>query len=939
MANEENHESAAANKMEPEESNAELSKPNHPGSTILVAGDITSDFNLFRLPAAQSQYTEWNDADLAHVCPQPGGAQLLGGLIANTSTQLATNCYPTVEVITPERHAMDETVGHSYVVWAPFPATRDQKCKDRIWRVEKFLGINRPERPAKATEPTGDACTPTVLVLNDTNLGFNQAEGQWPACLREGPPPRWIVLKTSRLELLENGKASPLWKHLQEHHAERLVIHVTADSLRECQIQISRGISWERTAQDLLWELRFRLFGQPLLAKHTTWHCAYAIVSLNAAGAFLFSPHGEIPNAGKATLIYSPKSMEGEWEKTIPGKVIGSASCFSAALALALAASPDQPEMIQALKAALRGVRALHRQGYGPLPKSPKLEHLEFPYLKVAEAIADGWTNAAPDSPEDVFHEADLPEVSHPVSTRSACSMGWSLLHGDLHEIATQVVLRGTDSPLEGAPMAVFGALETVDRREIEGFRGIRNLLGEYINKHENRPVSIAVFGPPGSGKSFGVKEIARGLTTDIETKTFNLSQFGSPTELVAAFHQVRDAGLSGKLPLVFWDEFDSSLDNVEFGWLRYFLEPMQDGTFLEGQVSHPIGRAIFVFAGGTRATFEKFSQPENETELGKFKNIKGPDFVSRLRGFLNILGPNPLNCCPESDPCHVVRRAILLRSMLKRGYPALLNGGTLQIDEGVLSAFIRVGTYRHGARSMESLLAASTLAGKTFFGRSCLPPFAQLNLHVDGTEFQSIVEEMDGLENLAQTLHVNYYEKLESRGYHYGTPSDEANKISDSLLPYDQLPEELKRQNIHSARELPAKLAAVGYAILPAREGTPPVEFPPEVLERLAELEHDRWLRMKLRDGWMYGTPRDNNKKHHPAILPWRDITPDERAKSYPEGPERVGLTALPDHEKDKDRDQFIGLSAMLGRYGCTVVKLASRITVPPCRGGASAP
>jgi hypothetical protein len=78
-----------------------------------------------------------------------------------------------------------------------------------------------------------------------------------------------------------------------------------------------------------------------------------------------------------------------------------------------------------------------------------------------------------------------------------------------------------------------------------------------------------------------------------------------------------------------------------------------------------------------------------------------------------------------------------------------------------------------------------------------------------------------------------------------------------------------------------------------------------------------------KLKDGWKYGTPRDNPKKIHPALLPWRDITPDERLKLYPERPERVGLTALPETEKDKDRDQFVGLSAMLVQYGCAVVKL----------------
>lgn len=894
---------------------------------ILVTGDVTSDFNLFRLPAPQSQYTEWNDADLAHVCPQPGGARLLAELIAATGDKLVGAGEPRFEVTRPDRKGTDDAVGHSYVAWAPHPSTKEPKCKDRSWRVEKFFGMNRPAPLTPVPTPVSVPGTPTVLVINDTNLGFNQTESEWPACLRNGAPPRWIILKTSRLELLENSKASPLWTNLQAQHAERLVIQVSADSLRESNIQISRGISWERTAQDLLWELRYRLFGQPLLAQHTTWRCAHVIVSLNAAGAFLFSPDLEIQNACQAALVYSSKYMEGEWEATIPGKVIGAASCFSAAIALALAKNPDQPEIKQSLKAALRGVRALYRYGYGPLTKPEKLEWLEFPYVRVAEAIAGGWTDAVPAQLDDVFQDADIPELSHQVSSQSEGGMTWSLLKGDLRGLATKVVLSGTESALTGVPIAAFGDLETVDRREIEGFRGISNLLQEYIRKQESKPISIAVFGPPGSGKSFGVKEIACGLSPNLQIKTFNLSQFGSSGELIAAFHQVRDAGLAGKLPLVFWDEFDSSLNNIELGWLRYFLEPMQDGTFLEGQVSHPIGRAIFVFAGGTRAAFQEFSLPD-KGKLKDFKHAKGPDFVSRLRGFLNILGPNPLNNSPDTDPCHVVRRSILLRSMLKRSCPGLLKGGKLQIDEGVLNAFLRVRNYRHGARSMESLIAASTLSGKTFFGRSCLPPFAQLNLHVDGVEFQTLVEEMDGMENLAQAMHKNYCEKLQARGYVHGEESNEEKRISKALVPFVELPEDMKEENRRAAKELPRKLAAVGYAILPSREGLPAVEFPPEVLERLAELEHDRWLHSKLRNGWKFGTPRDDHNKIHPALLPWRDLTPAERARLYPEGPEQVGLSALPESEKEKDRDQFIGLSPMLVQFGCAVVKLTDTNT-----------
>ena len=164
---------------------------------------------------------------------------------------------------------------------------------------------------------------------------------------------------------------------------------------------------------------------------------------------------------------------------------------------------------------------------------------------------------------------------------------------------------------LQGVPWGQFGNLLTVDRQEIESYRSIRNLVAEYAGqKQVTRPLSIAVFGTPGSGKSFGVTEMAKSLLPgQIEPITFNLSQFDSVADLLSALHQVRDVGLSGKLPLVFWDEFDTSLGETPLGWLRYFLAPMQDGKFQEGQISHPIGRAIFVFAGGTSSSMAEFDK------------------------------------------------------------------------------------------------------------------------------------------------------------------------------------------------------------------------------------------------------------------------------------------------------------------------------------------
>ena len=47
---------------------------------------------------------------------------------------------------------------------------------------------------------------------------------------------------------------------------------------------------------------------------------------------------------------------------------------------------------------------------------------------------------------------------------------------------------------------------------------------------------------------------------------------------------------------------------------------------------------------------------------MHRFQAIKGPDFVSRLKGILDIKGPNP-TCV--TDKKHIIRRAMLLRSLI----------------------------------------------------------------------------------------------------------------------------------------------------------------------------------------------------------------------------------------------------------------------------------
>ncbi|MEZ4505940.1 MAG: hypothetical protein R2848_08835 [Thermomicrobiales bacterium] len=132
---------------------------------------------------------------------------------------------------------------------------------------------------------------------------------------------------------------------------------------------------------------------------------------------------------------------------------------------------------------------------------------------------------------------------------------------------------------------------------------------------------------------------------------------------------------LAQYLPLVFWDEFDSALDGRELGWLVSFLAPMQDGAFTQDGIVRPIGPAIFIFASGTHATMESFKNRALE-----LPGAKATDFLSRLRGFVNVLGPNPRNA--PDDRTFPLRRAILLGAVLQRNAPQIFDGDEMRIDD-----------------------------------------------------------------------------------------------------------------------------------------------------------------------------------------------------------------------------------------------------------------
>lgn len=58
-------------------------------------------------------------------------------------------------------------------------------------------------------------------------------------------------------------------------------------------------------------------------------------------------------------------------------------------------------------------------------------------------------------------------------------------------------------------------------------------------------------------------------------------------------------------------------------------------------------------------------------------------------------------------------------------------------------------------------------------------------------------------------------------------------------------------------------------------------VELDPEISalgELLARNTHEVWSANRIQDGWTYGSVRDDQKKHHPCLIPYDELPESER-------------------------------------------------------------
>jgi hypothetical protein len=863
---------------------------------ILVTGDFIIDHHIFK--GNRFEQTNSYKKNLS-IIKKKGGAFLTYELIRQTTS--SDDIEVTFDLDTTELTESESGFPsyQSYLNWDIVEYEKEDKT-GKLILFEEYLGFGEKTQTAQRLDYKKLNITKgknDIIIIDEANLGFRDVEDLWKIDRNS-----IVIYKTSYP--IYTGK---LFQTLVANAGENLFTVVTLENLRRIDIKVSQNISWEQTALDLVFEVTHNKQLKPLLQS------ANLIVTIGTAGA-IHIIKGDSEKA-EFHLIFDPENMEEEWEnkgkngdKTkYNGSAVGLGSSFLAGFVTGYYLSSkkyfnENPG----------------NDSFLPVWSNFIITGLNFMRNTLSKGLISGFDSdnsfdynvltvqSMEKSLPHRFIRTFIPSPYWVTGSSYLKSNYWTILENNFDEkkpgfkkisgrqfysLARNLAYRGVDS-IKYAPIIKFGKLVTFDRNEIEGFRNIKKQILQFHNyDNGTRPLNIAVFGSPGSGKSFAVKELAKSIFESnkelINFQVYNLSQFKDAAELAGAFHTIRDAVLDGKLPFVFWDEFDTN--NLQ--WLQYMLAPMQDGKFQDGKDTHPIGKAIFVFAGGTFYSMQHFKSQEKDKI---FIRKKGPDFLSRINCYIDILGPNqrslfnPETCQfdkdDELDICFPIRRALFLRSNL--GYK---EKDLLKMDWGLLSALLEVKHFKNGSRSLERLLNPLKNSRTGMIFRSDLPSDEIIEMNVDFASFIEMMykherDEEILFERIAEQIHTVWAMK----------------NIKESIynVVYKELPYDARLDNIAAAMRMKdiinssAEFRLSQHLNIPV-DGTAfaeKVNSDAGFLDKLAEMEHNGWQIERENEGWTLGT-RSDYFKTHPCLIPFSDLDKGEE-------------NAEKQFQKNKDRD-----------------------------------
>ena len=140
--------------------------------------------------------------------------------------------------------------------------------------------------------------------------------------------------------------------------------------------------------------------------------------------------------------------------------------------------------------------------------------------------------------------------------------------------------------------------------------------------------------------------------------------------------------------------------------------------------------------------------------------------------------------------------------------------------------------------------------------------------------------------EILARAVHEQYVANETRKG---STP-----ETNPSIVPWEALPESIRESNRNQVEHIRVKLEAIGCDIAITNEwDVPPFRFSPEELELMAQMEHERFVTERLKQGFTYAPSKDLKKKTSPTLVSWERLPEEEREKDREIARQISGLLA----------------------------------------------
>ena len=333
------------------------------------------------------------------------------------------------------------------------------------------------------------------------------------------------------------------------------------------------------------------------------------------------------------------------------------------------------PDTLAATRAGLHGMRALHRDGFACVGE-PGRQRLCFPVREAVAAMGE-------ESPELAVVELD--DRQRATSSILMETMG----AGQLEETARRVARLGP-SGLTGMPVETVGAWSSVDRAEIESMRSMRNILAEYVQQELAAGAATAADGRlRAARRRQDVRRQAdghRALPGRIARLEYDLSQCAG--EERCARRSTRSATSRCEGTSRSSSGTSSTRRSTASRWAGCGTSSRRcGGAFVEGEAFHPLGRR----------SSSSPAAPRPRSRTSPTATTASPGTPRSPTSSAACAAPSTCRAQPAgpADAAVILRRALLLHALLRQSRPFLFAGGRLNIDEGVLRAFLDAAQFQ----------------------------------------------------------------------------------------------------------------------------------------------------------------------------------------------------------------------------------------------------